>query len=180
MNATSDGGARQRAIQASLRLNLPKPDPHITWLWNGNQPYTLVNGPTWYATTPATYTNRISYAKAGNTWVQVTATPTGLSLAANNEPEHWCPGPGQTPTHITTLTNQGTRPLWHNSPDGCSTRFTTTSPGLPDQPVTGTMRTRWAITYTANNNTTGTLPDMYTQTPTTAFAITEAQTLITK
>lgn len=173
----------ERAIEASLKLNLPKPSPQMTWLWQGEMPYTLVNGPTWFATDKQTFTNRSQYARAGNTWVQVTAVPAGLSFTANGEPETWCAGPGVDPrdkAHMNNLNRQNIRPLFQKPPGGCSHRFNRTSPGDPDQPVPGNMRIRWAISYVGSGNITGTLPDMYTNAPVGPFAITEMQTLVTK
>lgn len=153
------------------------------FLWNNDQPYTLVNGHTWFGTDPATFTNVSSYARAGSTWVQVTAVPAGLGFTANGETTAWCYGPGvdtHNKTRMNALDRNNIRPFSNKPPGECSKRFTRTSPGDPDQPVTGTLQIRWEISYVGSGNTTGTLPDMYSQAPLGPFAITEMQTLVTK
>ncbi len=120
---------------------------------------------------------------AGATWVEVFAVPVALGFMANGESVQWCNGPGDdlSVQNINTLWNsKKVRPFYHPAPAGCSKKFTRTSPGLPNQPVTGTMQIRWHISWVGSGNTEGTLPDMYSTATTIPFAITEAQTLVTR
>jgi hypothetical protein len=179
INAPSDRQVRQ-AVDS---LKLPSPTPSV-WLLRDNQvqvSYTLVNGYMWFSTDPAQFTTRIKRVELGNSWVQVSASPIGLGFTANGQ-TGWCNGPGDTltPENITWWwQNKRIKPFYDPAPSGCSIRFTHTSPGFPDQPITATMTIRWRITWVGSAHTNGTLPDLDTTTPTTPFAITEAQTLIT-
>lgn len=121
--------------------------------------------------------------RAGSTWVQVTVVPTGLGFTANGEPVTWCDNSGVVlmQENLNRIHQfQGKIPFVHDAAGGCSKRFATTSPGLPDQPVAATMQIRWRISWVGSGNTSGSLPDMVTSSTTQPFAITEAQTLVTK
>lgn len=181
--ALQGGNMRQRAIEATATLNLPKPQPRVGLRYEGNVPYALVNGPTWFATDPKGFTTLSKRVQAGSTWVQVSAVPAGLSFTANGEQPSWCYGPGDDssdPATVARLREQGSIPWVRKPPSGCSHTFAQTSPGDPDQQVSGSMQIRWEIYWVGSNDTSGQLEDMYTEAPVGPFAITEAQTLVTR
>lgn len=177
-----DVGAK--AVEAALRLDLPKPKPRLMLFRDDPEVnYTLVRGHTWFGTDPAGFTHHSARADADGVWVEVTAVPAGLGFTANGQPWAWCAAPGTSfdGKNLADLERfQGLRPLVNPAPGGCSKQFETTSPGLPDQPVRGKMQIRWQVSWIGSGHQTGTLPDMFTSIDTEPFAVTEAQTLVTK
>jgi hypothetical protein len=174
----------EQAIEASAELNLPAPKPALWALHtNAGLRYTLVNGYTWFSTEPSVYTHRSKEVHAGDTWVEVVAVPVALGWTANGESVAWCSGPGDelSSSNIDWLKSAGRyRPFYTDAPSGCSKKFERTSPGFPDQQVSGTMQIRWQISWVGSGNSSGTLPDMYSTVTTEPLAITEAQTLVTR
>lgn len=176
----SAGVAQQEiARRAVAQMSLTPPQPWISLGTQNNTPYTLVRAHTWFATNPATFKPLTKTVRAGTSWVEVSATPTGLRFTPgqDNQPPVECTGPGVIDNGQFDTT---TRPWWNQPPNStCSYQYPHSSPGDPNQPLTATLQTRWQIRWTGSGNTTGQLPDMYSS-ATTSYAVTEAQTLVTK
>lgn len=177
----SSPAAQQQEIvrRAVGQLKLTPPAPHISLGSDNGTDYTLVRGHTWFATDPATFKPLSKRVQAGSAWVEVTATPVGLRFTPgmDNLPAVDCTGPG-----VINYGNDANnaRPWWNPPPGStCSYQYPYSSPGLPDQPITATLQTRWQIRWTGSGLTSGSLPDMFSTT-TRTFAVTEAQTLVTK
>jgi hypothetical protein len=165
----------QLAQQAFATLTLPKPVPPTSpsgaRLPDG-RPYTVVQVPTWYWTTPASYVAKTARAAAGPVWAQVTVTPVALTFAPGDTGSTAsCAGPGKVWTAQTGP--------WAHSPAGCDYEYPQSTYGYPGGQLTATYGIIWRATWTGSGGTGGGFPDV-TTTATTRFAVAEAQAVIVK
>lgn len=161
------------ALKETKTLHLPKPTPSFNLIRrNSGGLATLVNGYTWFWADQTQWKPLTKKATAGSTWVQVTATPTGLDFTpGDGQQAVRCTGPG---SPFIGDVSRG-KP----APQGCSYRYHATSGDAPGQMFTTTTSIRWAITWEGSANTSGSLPDMLTSTS-QKLAVIEAQTLVTQ
>ena len=165
----------QLAQQAFVTLTLPKPVPPTSpsgaRLPDG-RPYTVVQVPTWYWTTPASYVAKTARAAVGPVWAQVTVTPVALTFAPGDTGSTAsCAGPG------TVWTPQAGP--WAHSPAGCDYAYPQSTYGYPGGQLTATYGIVWRATWTGSGGTGGGFPDV-TTTATARFAVAEAQAVIVK
>jgi hypothetical protein len=165
----------QLAQQAFATLTLPKPVPPTSpsgaRLPDG-RPYTVVQVPTWYWTTPASYVAKTARAAVGPVWAQVTVIPVALTFAPGDTGStKSCAGPG------TVWTPQAGP--WAYSPAGCDYAYPQSTYGYPGGQLTATYGIVWRATWTGSGGTGGGFPDV-TTTATARFAVAEAQAVIVK
>ena len=165
----------QLAQQAFATLTLPKPVPPTSpsgaRLPDG-RPYTVVQVPTWYWTTPESYVAKTARAAVGPVWAQVTVTPVALTFAPGDTGSTAsCAGPG------TVWTPQAGP--WAHSPASCDYEYPQSTYGYPGGQLTATYGILWRATWTGSGGTGGGFPDV-TTTATTRFAVAEAQAVIVK
>ena len=165
----------QLAQQAFATLTLPKPvppsSPSGATLPDG-RPYTVVQVPTWYWTTPASYQPKTAHAAAGPVWAQVRVTPVALTFAPGDTGSTVsCAGPG------TVWTSQAGP--WAHAPGGCDYEYPQSSYGYPGGQLTATYGIVWRASWAGSGGTGGAFADV-TTTATTRFAVAEAQAVIVK
>jgi hypothetical protein len=165
----------QLAQQAFATLTLPKPVPPVSpsgaRLPDG-RPYTVVQVPTWYWTTPASYVAKTARAAVGPVWAQVTVTPVALTFAPGDSGSTAsCGGPGKVWT--------AQAGPWAHAPAGCDYEYAQSTYGYPGGQLTATYGIVWRATWTGSGGTGGGLPDV-TTTATARFAVAEAQAVIVK
>src|ERR1035437_288688 len=129
----------QLAQQAFATLTLPKPvppsSPSGARLPDG-RPYTVVQVPTWYWTTPASYQPKTARAAVGPVWAQVAVTPVALTFAPGDVGSTVsCAGPGK------VWTPQAGQ--WAHSPDGCDYAYPQSTYGYPGGLLTATYGIVW-------------------------------------
>jgi hypothetical protein len=167
--------AVQLAQQAFATLTLPKPvppsSPSGARLPDG-RPYTVVQVPTWYWTTPASYVPQHARAAAGPVWAQVTVAPVALTFAPGNTASTVsCVGPG-------TVWTAAAGP-WTQAPGGCDYGYPQSTYGYPGGELSATYGIVWRAVWTGSGGTGGTFPDV-TSTATARFAVAEAQAVIVR
>ena len=165
----------QLAQQAFATLTLPRPVPPTSpsgaTLPDG-RPYTVVQVPTWYWTTPASYQVKTASAAAGPVWAQVTVTPVALTFTPGDTASTVsCAGPG------TVWTAQAGP--WTHAPGGCDYSYPQSTYGYPGGQLTATYGIVWRAIWTGSGGSGGTFPDV-TTTATSRFAVAEAQAVIVK
>lgn len=167
--------AVQLARQALTTLTLPRPvppsSPSGARLADG-RPYTVVQVPTWYWTTPASYQPKTARAAVGPVFAQVTVTPVALTFAPGDAGSTvTCPGPGKV---WTAQSGQ-----WAHAPGGCEYSYPRSTYGYPGGQLTATYAIIWTAVWTGSGGTGGSFPDV-TTTATSRFAVAEAQAVIVK
>ena len=165
----------QLAQQAFATLTMPKPvppsSPSGATLPDGRA-YTVVQVPTWYWTTPASYQPKTARAAAGPVWAQVRVTPVALTFAPGDTGSTVsCAGPGD------VWTSQAGP--WAHAPGGCDYEYPQSSYGYPGGQLTATYGIVWRASWTGSGGTGGAFADV-TTTATTRFAVAEAQAVIVK
>src|ERR1035437_3954043 len=163
----------QLAQQAFASLILPKPvppsSPSGARLPDG-RPYTVVQVPTWFWTTQASYQAKTARAAVGPVWAQVTVTPVALTFdPGDTSSTVSCTGPGK------VWTPQAGQ--WAHSPGGCDYAYPQSTYGYPGGQLTATYGIVWRATWTGSGGTGGGFPKV-TTTATTRFAVAEAQAVI--
>jgi hypothetical protein len=163
----------QLAQKAFATLTLPKPvppsSPSGANLPDG-RPYTVVQVPTWYWTTPASYVTQKARAVAGAVWAQVTVTPVALTFDPGDTGSTVsCAGPG------TVWSAQAGQ--WTDAPGGCDYVYSESTYGYPDGQLTATYGIVWRAVWTGSGGTGGTFPEV-TSTATARFAVAEAQAVV--
>ena len=165
----------QLAQKAFATLTLPKPVPPTSpsgaRLPDG-RPYTVVQVPTWYWTTPASYQPKTVRAAIGPVWAQVTVTPVALTFAPGDAGTTMsCAGPGKAWTPQTGP--------WAAEPTGCDYGYPRSTYGYPGGELTATYGIVWRAVWVGSGGTGGGFPDV-TTTATSRFAVAEAQAVIVK
>jgi hypothetical protein len=165
----------QLAREALATLTLPKPvppsSPSGATLQDG-RPYTVVQVPTWYWTTPASYRAKTARAAAGPVFAQVTVTPVALTFTPGDAGSTTsCPGPGRAWT--------AQAGPWAHAPGGCDYAYPQSTYGYPGGQLTATYGIVWRATWVGSGGTGGSFPDV-TTTATSRFAVAEAQAVIVK
>ena len=165
----------QLAQQAFATLTLPKPvppsSPSGARLPDG-RPYTVVQVPTWFWTTPASYQAKTARAAVGPVWAQVTVTPVALTFDPGDTGSTVsCAGPGK------VWTPQAGQ--WAHSPDGCDYAYPQSTYGYPGGLLTATYGIVWRASWTGSGGTGGNFPDV-TTTAASRFAVAEAQAVIVR
>jgi hypothetical protein len=165
----------QLARQAFASLKLPRPVPPMSpsgaTLPDG-RPYTVVQVPTWYWTTPASYQPKTARAAVGPVWAQVTVTPVALTFTPGDSGSTVsCAGPGKVWTAQVGP--------WTNSPGGCDYSYPQSTYGYPGGQLTATYGIVWRATWTGSGGSGGAFPDVST-TATARFAVAEAQAVIVR
>ncbi len=161
------------AEQALRTLTIPAPTTgrYPAGTMQDGRPFTVVNAYTWFWTDPESFRTLTARAEAGDVWVQVTVTPTGLSFApGDGAAPVSCPGPG--------VAWQRTDGVWAPSPAGCHYRYPHSSIRQPDQQVTATYGISWSAAWTSSTGVSGTLPELTTSSNAT-FAVAEVQAVVT-
>ena len=165
----------QLALQALATLSMPKPvppqSPSGATLPDG-RPFTVVQVPTWFWTTPASYQPKSARASAGPVFAEVTVTPAALTFApGDGGATVSCAGPG---TAWTPAAGQ-----WARAPAGCDYAYPQSTYGYPRGQLAATYGIVWRATWVGSGGAGGTFPDI-TTTATTRFAVAEAQAVILK
>jgi len=165
----------QLAQQAFATLTLPKPvppsSPSGARLPDG-RPYTVVQVPTWFWTTQASYQAKTARAAVGPVWAQVTVTPVALTFDPGDTGSTVsCAGPGK------MWTPQAGQ--WAHAPGGCDYEYPQSSYGYPGGQLTATYGIVWRASWTGSGDTGGAFADV-TTTATSRFAVAEAQAVIVK
>jgi hypothetical protein len=165
----------QLAQRAFATLTLPKPVPPTSpsgaRLPDG-RPYTVVQVPTWYWTTPASYQPKTVRAALGPVWAQVTVTPVALTFAPGDAGSTMsCAGPGK------AWTPQAGP--WAAEPAGCDYGYPRSTYGYPGGELTATYGIVWRAVWVGSGGTGGGFPDVTTTAP-LRFAVAEAQAVIVK
>ena len=165
----------QLAQQAFATLTLPKPvppsSPSGARLPDG-RPYTVVQVPTWFWTTQASYQAKTARAAVGPVWAQVTVTPVALTFDPGDTGSTVsCAGPGK------VWTPQAGQ--WAHSPDGCDYAYPQSTYGYPGGLLTATYGIVWRANWTGSGGTGGNFPDV-TTTAASRFAVAEAQAVIVR
>jgi hypothetical protein len=165
----------QLAQKAFATLTLPRPVPPTSpsgaTLPDG-RPYTVVQVPTWYWTTPSSYQPKTARAAVGPVWAQVTVTPVALTFTPGDTASTVsCAGPG------TVWTAQAGP--WTHAPGGCDYSYPQSTYGYPGGQLTATYGIVWRAVWTGSSGSGGTFPDVAT-TATSHFAVAEAQAVIVK
>ena len=109
-----------------------------------------VGFPIWIWIDPTTWTPRTATDTDTGLTVTLTATPTTITFdPGDNTPPNNCHGPGTPyPAHTTNA--------WQPSPT-CGHTYTTPT---ASHPANTTTTLTWTFTWSANNGTTGTLPNL--------------------
>ena len=165
----------QQAQKAFATLTLPRPVPPTSpsgaTLPDG-RPYTVVQVPTWYWTTPASYQVKTASAAAGPVWAQVSVTPVALTFTPGDTASTVsCAGPGKVWT--------AQAGPWTHAPGGCDYSYPQSTYGYPGGQLTATYGIVWRAVWTGSGGSGGTFPDV-TTTATSRFAVAEAQAVIVK
>ena len=165
----------QLAQKAFATLTLPRPVPPTSpsgaTLPDG-RPYTVVQVPTWYWTTPASYQAKTARASAGPVWAQVTVTPVALTFTPGDTGSTVsCTGPG---TEWTAQVGP-----WTRAPGGCDYSYPQSTYGYPGGQLTATYGIVWRAAWSGSGGSGGVFPDA-TTTATARFAVAEAQAVIVK
>lgn len=163
------------AAQAAGELRLPVPVPRHSpdlRLPDGRAA-TLVGEHTWFWTDPADWHPVQRRVQAGAAWVEVTATPTQLSLdPGTGEPISSCPGPGTPYSRAFGL---------HAASPDCDVVLTHSTAGRPGDQARATWAITWTVSWRGFDGSApvaGTLPPM-TSRATTELAVAEAQSVTT-
>ncbi len=175
---------QQRAVEAFATMRLPDPQPLVSLGRDATtgRRYTVPNGYTWFAAAADSFRSQSKRVDAGQAWVEVTATPVGLRFSPGGDEADTvvsCQGRGQTAQEVSNVPGDH-RPWWTKPPaSDCWYRYTFTSPGFPDQPLTATLETVWQVTWVGSGHSRGTLPETTTGVD-LHYAVTELQTLVTR
>jgi hypothetical protein len=165
----------QLAQQAFATLTLPRPVPPTSpsgaTLPDG-RPYTVVQVPTWYWTTPSSYRPKTARAAVGPVWAQVTATPVALTFTPGDTGSTVsCAGPGRVWTAQVGP--------WTHAPGGCDYSYPQSTYGYPGGQLTATYGIVWRAIWTGSGGSGGAFPDVST-TARSRFAVAEAQAVIVR
>jgi len=162
------------AQQALDTVVLPSPTAgrYPAGTLSDGRPYTVVNAHTWFWTDAAAYRPTSARADAGGVWAEVTVTPTALTFTpGDGAATVSCTGPG--------TAWQPAAGVWSPSPSGCDYSYSRSSLQQPDGKVSAVYGIRWSVSWRSSTGATGTLPPL-TTTSTAAFAVVEAQTVVTR
>ena len=165
----------QLARQAFSTLTLPRPVPPTSpsgaRLPDG-RPYTVVQVPTWYWTTPSSYQTKTARAAVGPVWAQVIVTPVALTFTPGDSGSTVsCAGPGKVWT-----VQVGP---WTHAPGGCDYSYPQSTYGYPGGQLTATYGIVWRAIWTGSGGSGGAFPDVST-TARSRFAVAEAQAVIVR
>lgn len=159
------------AVSAERLLVLPQPSGHRSpsesQQYQGH-PFTYTGLWTWTWTDPDTWQERRATATAGGVSATVAVTPTRMTFSpGDGSAAVTCAGPGRAWTSA-----DGNGPP---ADGGCGYRY-----GQPTQtPILSAQSIDWAVTWTASDGTSGTLPDLIT-TRTGQLMVLQIQSVVTR
>lgn len=138
------------AVWARNHMRLPRPAVSFSpRMPSSLGPATVVGLPTWWWV--SNWSARTQHTQAGSVWVDLTATPVGLTVRpGDGRPVTTCDGPGL----------PWTPEVSRADPRACTSLYGRSSAAQPGRRFTATLTAVWRVSWIGSGGTGGTLPDL--------------------